>query len=111
MSSHEPDSPSIRAMPRYMLGCPPRIFPRGEGAILADRALLCKRPIGEPVCGGASALIRYILAKSCVNRTAAVPIVNLNKYRKPIGARRMPGRRWKTGLEAVRSKWFTATSH
>lgn len=71
MSSHEPDSPSIRVMPRYTLGCPPRIFPRGEGAILADRALLCKRPIGEPVFGGASALIRYIPAKSRANGTGA----------------------------------------
>jgi hypothetical protein len=63
MSFHEPDSPSIRVMPRYMLGCPPRIFPRGEGMILADRALLCKPPIGQLVCGGANASICYISEK------------------------------------------------
>jgi hypothetical protein len=39
-----------------------------------------------------------------------VTIVNLTKYRKPIGARRMSGRRKKIGLEAVCSKWFTVTS-
>jgi hypothetical protein len=111
MSFHEPDSPSIRVMPRYMLGCSPRIFPRGEGAILADRALLCKRPIGEPVRGGASALNRYISAKSRANRREAEAIVKLNIYSEPIGAQRMRGRRWKTGFEAVRRGYFTTTVH